>query len=106
MAVCLWRTITTTASAAERRPAAGEHGGAAAHARFDYPSDLALLLDGLVLVMDSKSDRVRLLSADLHGSLMKQTSLFAYKAYKLTSSLNFGNLKLKTRLKLKLVGRY
>jgi len=43
----------------------GHRDGAAAQAQFDYPSSLALLPDGRVLVADEENDRIRVLSADL-----------------------------------------
>jgi glucose/arabinose dehydrogenase len=43
----------------------GHRDGAAAQAQFRWPSGLALLPDGRVLVADSSNNRVRVLSADL-----------------------------------------
>jgi glucose/arabinose dehydrogenase len=44
---------------------AGHRDGAAAQAQFNYPSGLALLPDGRVLVADEDNVRIRVLSADL-----------------------------------------
>jgi DNA-binding beta-propeller fold protein YncE len=43
----------------------GHRDGAAAQARFNHPTGLALLPDGCVLVTDFSQDRIRMLSADL-----------------------------------------
>jgi glucose/arabinose dehydrogenase len=43
----------------------GHQDGAAAQAQFHYPTGLALLPDGRVLVADSWNNRIRVLSADL-----------------------------------------
>jgi WD40 repeat protein len=53
--------VSTVAGNGER----GHRDGAAAQAQFNYPTGLALLPDGCVLVTDQGNHRIRLLSADL-----------------------------------------